>query len=210
MTTDTAMIPVERSESSILFIRGQKVMLDRDLASLYGVPVKVLNQAAKRNVERFPGDFMFQLDMNEAKAWWKHVTENRLRSQIVTLKRGEHVKYRPFAFTEHGILMLSIVLKSERAIQTNIAIMRTFVRMKEMLASNVELARKLDALEKKYYEQFKIVFDAIRQLLTAPERQKRPMGFQVRERAPSYLTAKKHRTLTNVNHQTSHRTKAFQ
>lgn len=117
----------------------------------------------------------------------------RLRSQFVTLKRGEHIKYRPFAFTEHGILMLSSVLKSERATQVNIAIMRTFVRMREMLASNAELASKLEALEKKYDRQFKVVFEAIRQILTPPEKPKRPIGFQVKERTTSYTARRKKR-----------------
>src|SRR4030042_6885619 len=110
------LIPVERIEQSILLIRGQKVMLDRDLARLYGVSTKVLNQAVKRNRDRFPDDFMFQLTLEEAKGGWTELRAIRLRSQNVTLKRGEHVKYRPFAFTEHGILMLSSVLRSERAI----------------------------------------------------------------------------------------------
>ncbi len=186
MASERSLIPAERIENSILLIRGQKVILDRDLSSLYGVSVKVLNQAVRRNIGRFPEDFMFQLTMEEARAWWNHVTSNRLRSQIVTLKRGGHIKYRPYAFTEHGILMLSSVLKSERAVQANIAIMRTFVRMRELLASNVELARRLDALEKKYDRQFKVVFDAIRQILMPPEKPKRPMGFQVRETKSSY------------------------
>ena len=193
MTKETSLLPNERIEHSILLIRGQKVMLDRDLASLYGVPTKVLNQAVKRNSERFPEDFMFQLSLEEARAWWKHSMATRLRSQFVTLKRGEHIKYRPFAFTEHGILMLSSVLKSERATQVNIAIMRTFVRMREMLASNAELASKLEALEKKYDRQFKVVFEAIRQILTPPEKPKRPIGFQVKERTTSYTARRKKR-----------------
>lgn len=109
---------------------------------------------------------------------------------ICDLEKGANIKYRPYAFTEHGILMLSSVLNSERAIQVNIAIMRTFVRLREMLASNAELARRLDALENKYDEQFKVVFEAIRQLLTPPEKPKRPIGFQVREKRTSYLGRK--------------------
>ncbi len=186
MKNEGLLIPVERIESSILLVRGQKVMLDRDLASLYGVTVKALNQAVKRNPSRFPGDFMFQLTAKETKEWWKHVMSGRLRSQIVTLKRGEHIKYRPFAFTEHGILMLSSVLRSKRAVEVNIAIMRTFVRMRAMLTSNAELTRRLDALERKYDAQFKVVFEAIRQILEPPPKPKRPMGFQVRERRLSY------------------------
>jgi ORF6N domain len=112
---------------------------------------------------------MFQLTMEEAKIWWTEVRDGGLRSQFVTLKRGQHVKYRPYAFTEHGILMLSSVLNSERAVQVNIEIMRTFVRLRRILASHAELARKLDALEKKYDAQFRVVFDAIRQLMAPPE-----------------------------------------
>lgn len=112
------------------------------------------------------------------------------RSQFVTLKGGEHTKYRPFAFTKHRILMLSSVINSERAIQVNIAIMRTFVRLREMLASNAELARKLDALENKYDKQFKVVFESIRQILAPPEKPKRPMGFQVKEATEAYVARK--------------------
>ena len=128
MTHELISIPAESVENSILLIRSRKVILDRTLAKLYGVSTKVLNQAVKRNPERFPADFMFQLTMEEAKA------EERLRSQIVTLKKsqGKNIKYRPYAFTEHGILMLSSVLKSERAVQVNIEIMRTFVRLRAM------------------------------------------------------------------------------
>ena len=160
---DRSLIPVERIERSILLIRGQKVMLDRDLAYLYGVTTKVLNQAVKRHKDRFPEDFMFQLTMEKAKIWWTEVRGSSLRSQIVTLKRGQHIKYRPYAFTEHGILMLSSVLNSERAVQVNIEIMRAFVRLRRLLASHADLARKLDALERKYDAQLKMVFDAIRE-----------------------------------------------
>ncbi len=178
-----SLIPVERIERSILLIRGYKVMLDRDLAYLYGVSTKILNQAVRRHKDRFPEDFMFQLTMEEAKIWWAEVKGASLRSQIVTLKRGEHIKYRPYAFTEHGILMLSSVLNSERAIKVNIEIMRAFVRLRRILASHTELARKLEALEKKYDAQFKIVFDAIRRLTVSPEPEppKRRIGFLVEE-----------------------------
>jgi len=189
-----SLIPNERIERSILLIRGHKVMLDRDLASLYGVTTKVLNQAVKRHKDRFPEDFMFQLTMEEARIWWTEVRGSGLRSQIVTLKRGQHIKYRPYAFSEHGILMLSSVLNSERAIQVNIEIMRAFVRLRRMLASHAELAHKLDALEKKYDTKFKVVFDAIRQLMTPPEPKKRPIGFLVEEPKVPYLTKKKWRS----------------
>lgn len=175
---DTSLIPLERIEKSIYLIRGEKVMLDRDLAALYGVSTKVFNQAVKRHQERFPADFMFQLTMDEAQAWWLEVSAIRLRSQIVTLKRGQHIKYRPYAFTEHGILMLSSVLNSKRAIQVNIEIMRAFVKLRQMLASNAELSRRLDQLESKYDRQFKVVFDAIRELMTPPARPRKHIGFR--------------------------------
>jgi hypothetical protein len=193
MSKDRSLIPIERIERSILLIRGQKVMLDRDLASLYGVTTKVLNQAVKRHKDRFPEDFMFQLTIEEARIWWTEVRGSGLRSQIVTLKRGQHIKYRPYAFTEHGILMLSSVLNSERAVKVNIEIMRAFVRLRRMLASHADLARKLRALEKKYDAQFKIVFDAIRQLMEPPpelERPKRRIGFLVEEPQVPYKSKK--------------------
>ncbi len=168
-------------------------MLDRDLASLYGVPVKVLNQAVKRNARRFPEDFMFQLTTEETQLWWEHVTSSRSRSQIVTLKKGKNIKYKPFAFTEHGILMLSSVLRSRRAIDVNIAIMRAFVRMREMLASNEEMTRRLDALEGKYDAQFRIVFEAIREILKPPDKPKRPIGFQVGEKMVSYSVRRRNK-----------------
>ena len=164
-------IPMERITQSIFMMRGHKVMLDSDLAELYEVEVKVLNQAVKRNIERFPGDFMFQLTAEEAQS---------LRSQSVTLKpgRGRQRKYLPYAFTEQGVAMLSSVLRSDRAVHVNIEIMRAFVRLRQMLFANADLARKLAALERKYDAQFKVVFDAIRELMTPPEpRKKRPIGF---------------------------------
>jgi phage regulator Rha-like protein len=146
-------------------------MLDTDLAELYGVPAKVLNQAVRRNATRFPADFMFQLTGEEATA---------LRSQFVTLKtgRGQHRKYRPYAFTEQGVAMLSSVLHSERAIQVNIAIMRAFVQLREMIGSNKGLARRLNELEKKYDSQFRVVFEAIRELMAEPESKVKRIGFK--------------------------------
>jgi hypothetical protein len=161
----------KRIDPHICLIRGQNVMLDADLAVLYEVEVKVLNQAIKRNIERFPEDFMFKLTKQEV---------TNLRSQFVTLKKGhgQHRKYLPYAFTEQGLAMLSSVLRSARAIQVNVEIMRAFVRLRQMLTGNVELARKLAALEKKYDSQFKVVFDAIRALMKPPEaKKKRPIGF---------------------------------
>src|SRR6185369_1955090 len=170
-------IPDELLEQTILLIRGHKVILDRDLARLYGVSTKALNQAVKRNVDRFPDDFMFQLTIDEASAELVPTTK-RLRSQIVTLKKpqGKHIKYRPYAFTEHGILMLSSVLRSERAIQVNIQIMRTFVRLREILASNAELSKRFDELEQTYDRKFKVVFDAIRQLIKPAVRKRKQIG----------------------------------
>ncbi len=175
----TGLVPAERIEQRILLLRGCKVILDSDLARLYRVTTKRLNEQVHRNVKRFPSDFMFQLTKKE---------DESLRSQIATLKgaRGQHRKYLPYAFTEHGVAMLSSVLNSERAVQVNIEIMRTFVRLRQMLSSHAELARKLETLEKKYDAQFKVVFDAIRQLMTPPEPKKRKIGFLAKERAAKY------------------------
>jgi len=159
MPQATSLIPAERIENSILLIRKEKVILDEDLAFLYGVSTKVLIQAVKRNIDRFPPDFMFQLGKEEFAS---------LRSQIVTSKRKNRRggrRYPPYAFTEEGVAMLSSVLNSPRAVKVNIEIMRAFVRLRKILSSHVELARKLEALEKKYISQFKVVFDAIRQLM---------------------------------------------
>jgi hypothetical protein len=166
------LVPVERIEQVILLIRGRKVMLDMDLAALYEVPTKALNQAVRRNADRFPGDFMFRLTAEEVAD---------MRSQFVTASAEaggmasqaeaaskRNVRYRPFAFTEQGVAMLSSVLSSKRAVQVNVEIMRAFVRMRQILAAHADLARKLDALEKKYDAQFKVVFDAIRQLMAPP------------------------------------------
>jgi len=171
MSATGTVVPLERIERSILSIRGEKVMLDSDLAELYGVETKRLNEQVRRNLNRFPPDFMFQLTPQE----W-----DSLRSQFATLKRGEHRKYLPYAFTEHGALMLANVLNSERATQTSVHVVRAFVRLRQMLASNAELARKLEALEKKYDRQFKVVFDAIRQLMSPPETKRREIGFHVK------------------------------
>ena len=169
MVNKKSLIPVDRIEKAILLIHGQKVMLDADLAELYGVETRVLVQAVKRNLERFPEDFMFQLSQEEFAI---------LRSQIVTSSDWGGRRYRPYAFTEQGVAMLSSVLRSQRAVQVNIEIMRAFIRLRQMLASHVELARKLDALEKKYDAQFKQVFEAIRQLMAPPEPKRRPIGFR--------------------------------
>lgn len=151
------LLAPERIDSRIYLIRGQKVLLDADLAMLYRVQTKVLNQTVKRNAERFPGDFMFQLADKEA--------EIVLRSQTVTSKSAGGRRYLPYAFTEQGVAMLSGLLNSPRAIQVNIEIMRAFVRLRQMIASHGDLSRKLTALEKKYDKQFKVVFEAIRELM---------------------------------------------
>jgi hypothetical protein len=185
------IIPTEVIEHRIYLIRQQKVILDRDLAELYGVKPKVLNQAVKRNLERFPEDFMFQLTSEESELWLTHIDGDRSRSHIVTLKRGANIKYRPYAFTEHGILMLSSVLRSERAIAVNIAIMRAFVKLREMLGAQKDLVHRLDELEKKYDIHFQVVFDAIRQLMVLPDKPKRRMGFRVEEPIVKYRRSSK-------------------
>src|SRR6266446_8330503 len=166
-------------------VRGERVLLDADLASLYGVRTKVLNQAVKRNLDRFPMDFMFQLSTEEWDALRSQiVTSNNsklaMRSQSVTSNARGGVRYLPYAFTEQGVAMLSSVLRSHRAIEVNIAIMRTFVRLRQMLASDEALYRKLAALEKKYDAQFKVVFDAIRELMSPPVRGRTAIGFRPR------------------------------
>jgi len=157
-------------ERAILRIRGLNVLLDVDLAALYGVAARSLNQAVARNPERFPADFMFRLTAKEAES---------LRSQTVILKtgRGRHRKYLPNAFTEQGIAMLSSVLRSSRAVRVNVEIMRTFVQLRRVLRTNAELARKLDALEAKYDARFRIVFQAIRELMTPRRLPQRRIGF---------------------------------
>lgn len=172
-----ALMPVEQITRSILVLRGQRVLLDAELATLYGVEIRVLVQAVKRNLARFPEDFMFQLSAAEWSA---------LRSQLVTLKagRGQHRKYLPYVFTEQGVAMLSSVLRSERAIAVNIQIMRAFVRMRELLASNRALARRLDELEARlekklatHDQAIAAILSAIRQLMHPPAPKRRPIGF---------------------------------
>ena len=168
---------MEIVQRKILFVRGMKVMMDFDLAALYGVETKVLNQAVKRNAVRFPKDFMFQLSVGEYAA---------LRSQFVTFTAFNR-KHLAFCFAEQGIAMLSSVLNSEQAIQVNIAIMRAFVKLREMIASHVEMSKRVQELEKKYDAQFKVVFDAIRALMAPPPAPtKLPIGFHVREGCASY------------------------
>lgn len=160
--TSVSVVPSEKIERRIYLIRGHKVMLSLDLAELYGVEPKVLAQAVKRNIERFPSDFMFQLTWGEAK---------RLRSQSVTLKQGQHLKYRPYAFTEQGVAMLSSVLRSRQAVQVNIAIMRAFVKLRQMALTHGELAKKLAELEKrtsKHDKEIQQIFETIYELMNPP------------------------------------------
>ncbi|MBI4826921.1 MAG: ORF6N domain-containing protein [Nitrospirae bacterium] len=162
------IIPAATIEKKIYLIRSHNVMLDSDLAELYEVETKVLLQAVKRNIERFPDDFMFQLNNQEVM---------NLRSQIVTSSWGGR-RYNPYSFTENGVAMLSGILNSKRAIHANIQIMRTFTKIRELLATHKDLRQKIEAMEKKYDSQFKIVFDAIRQLITPPEtKSKKIIGF---------------------------------
>ena len=163
----TEIIPDEIIVKKIYLFRGVKVMLDRDLAELYGVETKVLNQAVKRSIDRFPLDFMFQLDKEEFEI---------LRSQFVTSSWGG-VRYMPYAFTEYGILMLSSILNSENAIQVNIQIMRTFTKLRQMLSTHEDIKKKIESMEKKYDSKFRIVFDAIKELITEELKPVRKIGF---------------------------------
>lgn len=172
------LIPIERIESVILLIRDQKVILDKDLAALYGVTTGNLNKAVTRNIERFPADFMFQLTEGEFENLKFHFGRSSWGG----------TRKQPRAFTEQGVSMLSSILRSKRAVHVNIEIMRAFVKLRRMLASNEELSRKLMALEKKYDSQFRVVFEAIRQLMAPgePEPPQRRIGFGVREKKKKY------------------------
>jgi ORF6N domain. len=168
----------------VFFVRGERVMLDADLAALYGIEARALNQAVKRNRNRFPTDFMFQLSPAELKSLWSQIVttypplKGPNSSQFVMSSRKYRGRaYRPYAFTEQGVAMLSSVLRSRRAVEVNIAIMRTFVQLRKLMDSNRDLARRIDALEKKYDEQFANVFAAIKQLITEPSPPRRQIGF---------------------------------
>ena len=164
---------VRTVEQSIVMVRGEKVILDFVLAPMYGVTTKTLVQAVRRNHDRFPNDFMYQLTPHEV---------TRLRSQIVTSNGRGGRRRRPYAFTEQGVAMLSSVLRSERAVRVNVEIMRAFVRLRRLLVSHAELAHKLEELEKKYDAQFRVVFDAIRELMTPVDpTEKRRIGFRQNE-----------------------------
>jgi len=170
-----ALIPVEVITGKIFILRGHRVMLDRDLAKLYRVETRAVNQAVKRNQDRFPEDFMFQLTSEEAKA------VRSLRSQIVILKRGQHIKYLPYVFTEHGVVMLANVLKSAVAIRASIQVVRAFVHLRQLLATNQQLARKIEALEKKVGKHdvdLQGILTMLRKLLEPPPlAPRRPFGF---------------------------------
>jgi phage regulator Rha-like protein len=177
---DPSLVPMERIERAILVLRGRKVMLDADLAAMYGVETKALVRAVKRNEERFPSDFMFQLSLEGS--------EN-LRYQNGTSSSWGGRRYLPYAFTEQGVAMLSSVLRSRRAAQVNVAIMRAFVRLREALTLQAELAAKLADLERKiagHDESIRTLFEAIRQLMVQPGRARRPIGFRVEEGGPVY------------------------
>lgn len=178
MSGTETVIPIERIENQILLIRGEKVIMDADLAALYGVSTKRLNEQVRRNRGRFPDDFMFQLTADEVNALGDEVGTSNLRSQFATSRSHGGRRYLPYAFTEHGAIMAANVLSSDRAVQASVQVVRAFVRLRQMLASNAELARKLDQLEKSYDRQFKVIFDAIRELMTPPASKKKEIGFR--------------------------------
>jgi len=181
MAIPPVLVTLKHIEQWIFLIHGKKVMLDFHLAELYGVETKALKRAVRRNQERFPEDFCFELSREEL--------EN-LRYQFGTSSWGGQ-RYVPYVFTEQGVAMLSSVLRSKRAVQVNIDIMRAFVRLREILATHKELTGKLDELEKKYDKQFAIVFEAIRELMQPPEKPKKQIGFQVKEPMLKYRAAKR-------------------
>ena len=189
--TKRSLIPVERIEKSIYLIRGQKVMLDRDLAELYGVETGALNRAVKRNIQRFPEDFMFQITDKE---------EERLRCQIGISKRGRGGRrYLPYAFTEQGVAMLSSVLRSKRAIEVNITIMRVFVQLRNMIASHDRLATRLSEIERRledHDEEIRSIFEAIHNLISIPEKPRKKIGFEVKEGKSAYKRARRRKEET--------------
>jgi hypothetical protein len=198
------IVTIEQIARRICYVRGEKVLLDVDLAALYGVTTKVLNQAVRRNRVRFPSDFMFQLTTEELRILRSQIVTSSSQgavdqeagknsSQIVTSsKRHGGRRYRPYVFTEQGVAMLSSMLNSDRAVGVNIAIMRAFVRLRQTLDANRELARKFDQLERrvgKHDEEIAAILETIRQLMAPPEKPRRQIGFHVQERAPRYRTA---------------------
>ena len=200
------IVPASRIARSIYLLRGQKVMLDFDLAALYGVPTKVLNQAVKRNCERFPGDFLFRPTAEEISNLKSQIVTSSLQdpddqltkpnwSQIVTGSKGHGgARHRPYAFTEQGVAMLSSVLKSERAVKVNVAIMRAFVKLREALETNRALTQKFSDLETrvgKHDEEIGAIIEAIRQLMAPPQKPRREIGYHVREPSPRYGSRKR-------------------
>ena len=181
MTIDKGLVPAELIQRKIIVLREEKVMIDRDLAELYGVETKQLKRAVRRNLHRFPSDFMFELSREEY---------NSLRSQFGTLKRGTHSKYLPMTFTEQGVAMLSSVLNSDRAIEVNIAIMRAFVQLRKISSSHKQLAQKLREIEARledHDESIDAIFEAIQQLMRPPEKPRKPIGFEVKEPKRRYV-----------------------
>lgn len=164
-----SIIPLEQIEKVIVVIRGHRVLLDTDLARIYGVQTKYLNLQVKRNLDRFPEDFMFQIN---------EIEDENLRSQIVTSSFHGGRRTRPFVFTEHGAIMLASILNSTIAVSASIQVVRAFISLRQMMSSHVDLARKLDLLERKYDHQFKVVFDAVRQLTLIPEIPKKRIGIR--------------------------------
>ena len=182
MDTPNPITPRPVVENLIYLIRGHKVMLSHDLAALYGVETRVLIQAVRRNADRFPDDFMFHLTWEETGLVIPHCSveksEGTSRSQFVILNRGQNIKYRPCAFTEQGVAMLSSVLRSKQAVHVNIEIMRAFVRLRGLLASHADLAQRLSELESKYDAEFRVVFDAIRDLMKVDDEPRPKIGFR--------------------------------
>ena len=178
MNRKRSLMPVERVEETILLIRGQRVILDADLAKLYGVTTKRLNQQVKRNSDRFPEDFMFQLTTEE---------KTEVVANCDHLSRLKFSPAFPYAFTEHGAIMVASVLNTPRAIEASIFVVRAFVKLRKMLATHKEFERKLIELEKKYDEQFEVVFKAIRALISPPEKSKKKIGFEVKEPKAKYV-----------------------
>ena len=178
MKNQLVKIPIERIERKIYIIRGERVMLDSDLAEIYEVATKMLTRAVKRNMERFPADFLFQLSLQEYEGMRRQIgaAYDDDRSQIVTASK-RNIRYLPYVFTEHGALMAANVLRSKRAVEASVQVVRAFVRLRQILASNAELAKKVEALEKKYDGQFKVVFDAIKKLMMPPNKLKGKIGF---------------------------------
>jgi flagellar capping protein FliD len=174
----TTTVPIERISSKIYLIRGQKVMLDRDLATLYEVETAQLKRAVRRNIDRFPEDFMFELTKKELEHW---------RCQFGTSNSEKMgLRYKPMAFTEQGVAMLSSVLSSKRAIKVNIQIMRAFTQLRQMLSTHKDLKKKIETMEKKYDQQFQVVFEAIKQLLETDAKPRKKIGFTAKEKRSKY------------------------